>query len=465
MKKVKILTIILFIVLVTMVAFFGVFGQVQNRMENKVKQYSYDMDLTGGREVVLKVDESKKEIIKDKDGKIIDNATDEEIEKNGYVKEEEPANKEEILTADNYKKVKRILDNRLRKMEVENYIVRLNEKKEKIVVEIPENDDTASITSILTEMGKFEITDSENNEVFLTNDDISDVKVMYNTAQNGTSVYLQIEFKNEGSKKLKEISTNYKKVENPTQENSESEDAEKTDLEASNEKEKKIAIKMDDEAVVTTSFESPIENGMIQLSIGNATTDAETLNGYVKNAKAIATVLNEEKSPIKYQVETNQYVESDVKLEDLKNVGIAVLVIVIVALVLLIVKYRKKGIMSAILYVGVASILLLVVKYTNLKISIGSMCGIIVTMILNYILTFNLLSNIEKNKEINKVKNKTIGDFFIRIIPICILTICFSFMPMMTISGFGLVMFWGLVIIAIYNILITKNVLKIMEEK
>ena len=36
MKKIKLLTIILAIILVTMVAFFGVYVPVQNRMEEKV---------------------------------------------------------------------------------------------------------------------------------------------------------------------------------------------------------------------------------------------------------------------------------------------------------------------------------------------------------------------------------------------------------------------------------------------
>ena len=39
MKKIKLLTIILLIVLITMVAFFGVYVPVQNRMEDKVKDY------------------------------------------------------------------------------------------------------------------------------------------------------------------------------------------------------------------------------------------------------------------------------------------------------------------------------------------------------------------------------------------------------------------------------------------
>ena len=39
MKKIKIVTITLAIILITMIAFFGIYSPVQNRMENKVKNY------------------------------------------------------------------------------------------------------------------------------------------------------------------------------------------------------------------------------------------------------------------------------------------------------------------------------------------------------------------------------------------------------------------------------------------
>jgi len=55
MKKVKITTIILAIVLVTMIAFAGVYIKTQNRMENKVKDFTLGRELKGGRVIELKV--------------------------------------------------------------------------------------------------------------------------------------------------------------------------------------------------------------------------------------------------------------------------------------------------------------------------------------------------------------------------------------------------------------------------
>ena len=61
MKKVKITTIILAIILVTLVAFAGVYIKTQNRMENKVKDYSFGRELNGERIIELKVANQKSE--------------------------------------------------------------------------------------------------------------------------------------------------------------------------------------------------------------------------------------------------------------------------------------------------------------------------------------------------------------------------------------------------------------------
>ena len=94
MKKIKILTITLAIIAITMIAFFGVYTQEPNRMENQMKDYSLAMDLKGSRNIRLKVNTENKTTIKDAEGKEVEeeNLTDEEIAEKGYTKEEIPNN-------------------------------------------------------------------------------------------------------------------------------------------------------------------------------------------------------------------------------------------------------------------------------------------------------------------------------------------------------------------------------------
>ena len=82
MKTVKILTITFLVILISMISFVGIYQKNKNRMENKVKDYSYSMSLNGARTIKLKVNtESTNDV---------------------------PNNSEEALTSENYEKSKEI---------------------------------------------------------------------------------------------------------------------------------------------------------------------------------------------------------------------------------------------------------------------------------------------------------------------------------------------------------------------
>ena len=98
MKKIKIITMIVLIILITMVSFFGVYMPIQNRMENKVREYALDMDLEGARQIRLVANTESTDIIRDAEGNEVDTQeemTDEELAQNGYTKESVPNNSEE----------------------------------------------------------------------------------------------------------------------------------------------------------------------------------------------------------------------------------------------------------------------------------------------------------------------------------------------------------------------------------
>ena len=132
MKKIKIITIILTIIAITMIAFFGVYTQVQNRMENQLKENLYAMDLKGSRNIRLKVNTESKTVIKDAEGKEVEeekSLTDEEIAQKGYIKEEIPTyNREEMKTTEYYQASQRIIEKRLQQLKLSNYIIKLDEK-------------------------------------------------------------------------------------------------------------------------------------------------------------------------------------------------------------------------------------------------------------------------------------------------------------------------------------------------
>lgn len=479
-KGIKITTIVLLIVLISMIGFFGIYAKNKNTISNTVKDYTYAMDLEGARNIKLQLNTSSKEVIKDSEGKIIESATDEEIEKNGYVKEQVPNNSEDAKTEENYKKVKTIIEKRLEKLDVRQYNISLNSKTGEMNIQIPEDANTDRVVGQLNTVGKFEIIDSETNEVLMTNDDIKSSDVLYNTTSTGTGVYLEIAFNKDGKNKIEEISKTYVKSEddntntenNTTTENETTEEAtaENETTEETTTTEKKITMKIDDQEIMSTSFEEPLTTGKIQLSVGTATTDASTLEDYVTQAQSVATVLDSGNLPLTYDIEKNQYVLSEITEQQLGCIAIVIAVISVIGIVVLIVKYKLNGLLAGVAYVGLAALYTLLIRYTNVVISIESIFGIVTILILDYIFTILMLNNINENIKVqneNVVNKSTINTykrFFNRIMPICIIAVAFCFVKWIPISSFGMITFWGLAIIAVYNAIITRYLLKIKVE-
>ena len=473
-KEIKIITIILIVALIILTSFFGVYVKKQNRMENQVKDYLYGMDLEGVRNITLKVSSSNRTIMKDSEGKVVENdeeLTEEEMEENGYVTEEIPYNNEEDKNTSNYKIAKNILEKRLNKLGVEKYTIRLNEENGEIEIDIPENKNTDTIVSNIYTTGKFEIIDEETREVLMNNDDIKLANVAYSSGQNPTtnaietSVYLNIEFNKEGTKKLEEISNKYVRIENEEQEEVEETDENQTEEETV--AEKKIALLIDDEEIMSTSFEETIKTGKMPLSFGQATSDKTKLDETITKASNMANVLDQGNIPLKYELDENQYVLSDITKDDLKIINYVIIAIVILLTITLIVKYKIPGLLVGISYVGLVSLLSLVIKYTNVILTIEGIVGIVLIIGLNYKFNYKLLKKINNKMEKTNVKNaikENYIEFFIKIIPIIILAIAFCFIKWVAINSFGMVMFWGIALIAIYNIIITNTLLKLYAK-
>lgn len=449
-----------------MVAFFGVYTPVQNRMENQVKENIFARDLKGSRNIRFKVNTESKTTIKDAEGNVVEDEsselTDEEMTQKGYTKEEIPNNKEEIKTVENYKTCQERIEKRLKKLGVEDYIIKLDEQTGDIIIELPEDERTDQIISNINTIGDFQIADSQTNEILMDNSTIKQARVMYgsgsDTTSNGTSVYLDIEFTKEGKKKLEEISNQYKKEETTEEETQENTTTEETTEEIEASKEKKITMKIDDQEIMSTSFDEPIRTGRLQLSIGSNTTDTSTLQDYINQASNMANVLDTGKLPIKYDLSENQYIETEITDNTIQIAIYIVLAIIVIAFIVWIIKYKAIGAIGMISYIGYLSLLTLIIRYTNVIISIESLFAIAIALVINYLFVNKLLAQKEKRTQSYK-------EFFIKMIPVIIMTITFCFIRWTPISSFGMVMFWGFVLIGIYNSIITNTLLKINTRK
>lgn len=469
-RIIKIITACLITILISMIGFVGIYTQKQNQMKNQIKDYDLSMDLKGARILSIKPKEDKETIIKDTEGnKITEELTDEQITEKGYTKEEVNKNAEK-LTKENFEKTKTIIQKRLKNMGIENYIIRLNEETGEIFIELEENTETDTIVSNIGATGKFEIQDSETKEVLLDNSDIKLVDVRYNTAETGTDVYLNIQFDKEGKNKLTEITENYKTInttsENTTTKNTTTENTttENTTSESeTTEAQKKVVIKIDDEEVTTTSFDNIIRTGSLQLTVGKSSTSRSKINENAKKANNIASTLSFGNLPVDYEVSQNEYILSNITTKKIQQLITIIAIIAVIGLIALMFRYKLTGVLSSIAFIGFTALYLLLVRYANVIITLEGIFGIAVILVINYILTNKIANSNEKEKTAKEVK-KEYGKSWLKIIPICIISIVFSFARWTPIASLGMVMLWGLALSAVYQLFITIPLIKINDK-
>jgi membrane protein len=464
-RIIKIITACLITILISMIGFVGIYTQKQNQMKNQIKDYDLSMDLKGARILSIKPKEDKETIIKDTEGnKITEELTDEQITEKGYTKEEVNKNAEK-LTKENFEKTKTIIQKRLKNMGIENYIIRLNEETGEIFIELEENTETDTIVSNIGATGKFEIQDSETKEVLLDNSDIKLVDVRYNTAETGTDVYLNIQFDKEGKNKLTEITENYKTI-NTTTENTTTKNTTKentTSESETTEAQKKVVIKIDDEEVTTTSFDNIIRTGSLQLTVGKSSTSRSKINENAKKANNIASTLSFGNLPVDYEVSQNEYILSNITTKKIQQLITIIAIIAVIGLIALMFRYKLTGVLSSIAFIGFTALYLLLVRYANVIITLEGIFGIAVILVINYILTNKIANSNEKEKTAKEVK-KEYGKSWLKIIPICIISIVFSFARWTPIASLGMVMLWGLALSAVYQLFITIPLIKINDK-
>ena len=437
--------IILIIVLLSIISFIGIYVQDKNTVSNVVKEYQLGMDLEGSRKVQLVVDTREQTINYDKDGNKIENAeTGTEIASTEKI----PVNSSEVLTAENYKLTKKILQNRLNVMGVADYQIRLNESNGDIILNIPEDQNTDMVVAQLQYQGKIEIIDKDTKEVLMTNNDLKSVKAGYGTTSYGTTaIFVNIEFDKEGTEKFKNISNTYTEIATTDETTGE----EKTSA-------KEISINVDGETLLSTHFDEEVTNGILQLSVG-ASTSEEELQESLITANNLAALLDSKMMPIVYQVAQNKYVASEITADNIELFVSLSIVVATVGMVYLIIKYKEKGIFASISLVGFVAILLLVLRYTNVMITIDGIVAIVLSTFLNYLLLIKILGYMNKKENANEAFNTAVVRFLFNIIPVAIIAIVLTFNSWLPVFSFGMVMFWGILVNLAYNYVITRTIL------
>lgn len=435
-RRLKIIFITLLIILLSIISFVGLYIQNTKSMDNILPEYILGLDLRGHRAITLKVSDATETIYYDKDGNVVD----EEAEDG--TSEEMPVNDETDLTHENYLKTKEIVEKRLSDLAITEYLIRLNEENGTLTVELPEDSMTDVASQFLYSRGEFTIED-EDGQVLLDNSNLERVQVGYNQLTTGYEVYLRFEFNDNSIEKLKEMSNTY---------------VSSTDEEG-NDTSKNIIVQIDGSQLASTTFDEEITNGVWEYTIGTSS-NTNTINSYLNQATNIVLLLNSGVFPVEYTITQNRFIRSDLTIEDMFIPAIIVGAIFVILFIFMIIRYRKLGLLAAISYIGYMAVLLLIIRFTNLIITLDGICGILILAILNFVLLIYLLEMLKKTEKNILDYKKTFEKSFISIllvlIPTLIIGIVLCFSAWLPAYSFGTIIFWGIFIMGIYNIVITK---------
>lgn len=452
-KIVTIIAVVLLVVIIFVASFFGIYKKEEYAVKDVVPEYLLGMEFTNSRIVNLKVDTGiESTTIYDKDGNEVTEKQEgvEYTEENGYKIVENKVNSEDKLTKENYKIVKDIIAKRLKLLGTEQYTIRQDENNGNIKIKMVENDSTNKIINTLTQKGTFELRDKETDEVLLDTSNVQSANVVYGQVETGTAAYLQIKLDKAGKEKLEQISKTY--IETTTQttdENGESKEETTT---------KEVKVLFNGEEYTTTHFGETMTNGILDIIVGVAS-DAETMQEYAVTASEMAIVLNTGILPITYQV--TGYTESSSITEMQINIAMYVAITVVLLMVIyLIIKLKAKGILASILQIGYIAILLLILRYTNIKITMEGIAGILISVIINYMYIYKAFRNVTADF----IKETTLK-ISLKLIPIYIVAVVFTFNSIVNISSLGMTLVWGIIMMYLYNLTLTQITVKTIREE
>lgn len=495
MKKVKILTIVLAIILVTLIAFGGIYLPTQNRMENKVKDYELGRELDSQRVIELKIKETSTDNSEENSSEeTTDSGNTEETEKSEETTSTENESTENKLTEKDYENAKKIMEKRLQALGAQDYTISLDKENGTVRVELAENDNVDMYIYYLYASQKITIKDTDSKDILLNDEMIKGAKYSYTSDSKGAyQVYEEIELTKDGQAKLNELLNDYAllatdvteienakkasesestKTESTSEENTEStentdeqntETQSTTEETSSNSETTKKTAKL---YVNDTTYDiSKIEKGKITVKIGASSSNTTSVNNNISKAAEIAMLENAGKLPADYELDTNRYEYSSITQKEIIYFAITMLAILVIILLVYCVIYKKSGILASISFVGFVSIFSLLIRYTNVAISIEGISAIIIVMIINLIINREILSKTKKMNLVNEAVKSTYKNIYLKLIPVGILTIVFCLSKWESLSSFGMIMFWGLVLTAIYNVIVTRTLLNLKENK
>lgn len=458
MKKYK-KTLTVFIILVVAILMFASFFGVYKKNENGERisllpNLKLGMEFGNTRVITATVNQGTTSTIYDSEGNVVQPEEGVEYtEEDGYETVEQPINPDSAKTLENYERAKEIVEKRLKGNNVSEYSIDMNEITGKMKIEIPEDSRADEIQDIIQNTGSFMLLDGETFEVVFDSSYLKRADVVYSQGDIETAVFLQLEFNEEGTQKLQELNNIYvETTEQQTNEEGETEEVTNS---------KVVWVILNDAFLGTTVLPNIVYDNKIMLTFGMSSNNEE-LQTAIENANREAILLNSGTYSLVYEY-TNEVTGTNIDQRTMFIFFTAIGLVFLIAYIYLVIKFKAKGFISVYFQVGYLGVLLLVLRLTNVIITMEGMSAIVISMVLEYIFTYLVLKNMQEDKD--GMYKKANLEFFLNTFPIYVISIVFTFAARANINSFGMILFWGIIIIYIYNFIFSKFVFENLNRR
>ena len=428
-KKLKLLLIVLVCILVILIGFFGIYKREGNAYKNLVPDFLLSSDLKGSTTLELEVDKSTNKEYYDKDGNKVDSSTVTDENKDEYTEKEVPVNDEEQLNQENYEKVVKIIEKRLKFLSTDQYRIDLDKTSGKIIITF-EDEYADDIKSIVPLEGSLELIDETTEDVVLNYADFKSAEATYASLDEGYTIYLSLKLNDNGIEKIKNIDK-YKNTKETTEEGEES-------------TESKLKVMFDTDQVASVSYDDILLTGStLRITTGSNVTNTSTLQSQMNMNTVVAKLASIGKMPVVYKLTAEEFITPSQNVDYVVYGIYAFIAMCIICAIIFILKYKINAIFMLLSFITNIAATSLIIKLTKVSISINILPAITAFFILNIVLIKNILQNIKEENNISKAfKNgflKTLDLFVITLI----IFIVFAFTNMAVLNSLGLLLFWG----------------------
>ena len=204
----------------------------------------------------------------------------------------------------------------------------------------------------------------------------------------------------------------------------------------------------------------------LRVTTASKVTSSSTVNSKLNTATVVSKLTTMGRTPVKYKIAAEEYVNSTVNKNVILGVMIGIAVLLVAISIYFIIKYKVKGLLSIIGTFTNIALFTILIRLTNISISMNSIAGIVGLIIINTYLINNILKELEnKDKTFGEnIKKAYFNTINVLIISLFIFVV-FAFNKMAVISAMGLLMFWGWIIVVLGNLLFTAPMLAIRTKE